>query len=340
MSKCDLEIVLDHPDRPYKPGEKLSGFVGVTVNTDCKCNGLTIASQWRTHGSGNNRSGPNHPTTLFEGEWKAGEQHVHPFELTVPNGPLTYHGQYLNVDWYLTARADIPWALDPKAKTEFVLVDDPSVPALDHGPLQKTGATSASGVASGAVAAIMLGVFAFAGVFMCVGFGSAFHGDWVSAIPFAIVPVLFAGVALFVLSRFLRNVLASRRLGEVEFTVGPDHVRGGDTLNVRLRMTPRTEVKLDAVRARLHAQERCTSGSGTNSHTYTHSVWDETVHLRGPGTLKAGVPIEITGQVQMPPNPAPSFAASDEYLHWKVEVILDAAGWLDWTRAWELAVRP
>ncbi|MCP4500914.1 MAG: hypothetical protein GY822_13215 [Deltaproteobacteria bacterium] len=37
------------------------------------------------------------------------------------NGPLTYRGELLNVDWFLKARADIPWALDPKAELVFVV---------------------------------------------------------------------------------------------------------------------------------------------------------------------------------------------------------------------------
>lgn len=339
MAKCDLEIVLDHPDKPYKPGEKLSGFVGVTVNAGCTCNALTLACQWRTHGSGNDKSGPAQVQTLYTGSWTAGEQHVHPFEITVPNGPLTYHGHHLNVDWYLDARADIPWALDPKAKTEFVLVDDPSVP-LDHGPLQKTGATRGAGLGSGIGTAVGLGFIVFAGIFLAVGAAAVAHGDLGTGLPFVLVPLVFVAVGLFIVTRWLRNVLASRRLGPVELAVDPDHVRGGDTLNVHLQVTPRTTVALAGVNARLHAEERCVSGSGTNRHTHLHTVFDRTVALQGPRTLEPGAPVALAGQLQMPPDPAPSFAATDEALHWRLEVTVDTQGWLDWKGAWELEVRP
>ena len=50
--------------------------------------------------------------------------------------PLTYRGEYLNVDHYVDVRIDIPWRLDPTGSKEFLVlpggiqeIDEPWNPA-------------------------------------------------------------------------------------------------------------------------------------------------------------------------------------------------------------------
>src|SRR4051812_37999520 len=116
MSTCELRIDLDRPDPVYSPGEPIRGRVEVRAEADCRCRRLTLTREWRTHGRGNRAAGGRLELGLFEGAWRPGEVAVYPFELDAPSGPFTYHGHYLNVDWYLRARADVPSAPDPVAE--------------------------------------------------------------------------------------------------------------------------------------------------------------------------------------------------------------------------------
>ena len=121
MSKCDLSIELEGGRESYQVGEEVAGQVHVEVNKNCSCDGLKISLAWYTHGKGNEDEGEAESTVAFTGEWQAGERVSYPFRFTMPAGPLTQHGHYINIDWRIKAEADIPWALDPEAEAEILL---------------------------------------------------------------------------------------------------------------------------------------------------------------------------------------------------------------------------
>ena len=126
MAKCDLAIEFERSDRRYRPGETVSGKVTVQVNAKVQCNGLTVKRLWHTHGKGNYAEGSDSvEEVVFSGEWWPGETHAYPFAFEVPAAPVSYHGEVLNVDHYVAARADIPWAIDPKAEEDFLLLAGP-----------------------------------------------------------------------------------------------------------------------------------------------------------------------------------------------------------------------
>ena len=121
MSKCDLTIELDQPREVFHPGDTISGHVVVETDSDVRCDGLDVVLRWRTHGRGTVATGNADTVRLFEGEWTGASTLRYAFRFTVPDGPVTYHGHYLNVAWVLKAQADIPWKFDPKTEVEFTL---------------------------------------------------------------------------------------------------------------------------------------------------------------------------------------------------------------------------
>ncbi len=121
MSKCKLSIRLEDQGRVHLPGDALRGELVVEVNGPCDCRALSLWVGWRTHGKGNRVEGRVEDLSLLLEELMRGVSHRHPFEFRLPAGPVTYHGKLLNVDWHVGARADIPWAIDPKAEADFVL---------------------------------------------------------------------------------------------------------------------------------------------------------------------------------------------------------------------------
>ena len=64
MSKCDLYLVFEEPDRTYHPGDEVVGAAKIVVNKDTKCDKIFLRTEWRTHGRGNRASGGRH-------EWQA-----------------------------------------------------------------------------------------------------------------------------------------------------------------------------------------------------------------------------------------------------------------------------
>ncbi len=134
MSNCELKIVLDQPGGNYACGEKITGAVRITAKKDCDCRKLTVGLRWSAGGQGDWDSAVKEERTLFAGKWQASEQASYPFELTVPPGPLTYHGSLFSVDWFVSANADIRLGLDQKAEEKLVLVPAESQAEVSLGP--------------------------------------------------------------------------------------------------------------------------------------------------------------------------------------------------------------
>ena len=121
MAKCDLSIELDVAREVFHPGDQVTGHVMVQTDDSVRCDGLDLELLWSTHGRGSTATGEAQTLRLFEGEWVGSTHMRYPFQVILPAGPVTYHGHYLNVGWFLRARADIPWKIDPKAEREIVL---------------------------------------------------------------------------------------------------------------------------------------------------------------------------------------------------------------------------
>ena len=123
MSKCDLRIEFDRKDRRYSGGETVTGRVYIRVNESVKSNGITLTHQWRTHGRGNVTSGPKAETELEAvRSYSPGEEHELSFSVPSPTHPVTYHGTMINVDHYVSVQMNVPWAFNPRAEEEYVLV--------------------------------------------------------------------------------------------------------------------------------------------------------------------------------------------------------------------------
>lgn len=341
MSKCDLAIEFDRSDRTYRPGETVSGKVTVQVNAKCQCNGLKVARLWHTHGRGNRDEGGKVEEVVFSGEWWPGEVHSYPFSFEVPAHPVTYRGNLVNVDHYVAVRADIPWALDPKAEEEFLLLaSEESVAQASQqgsGAQQAAASFNAMGAACGLI---------FGGIFFCaglipliIGLVGLAQGELaaVMAIPFGGVFMLVGGGIAFM---GVRKVLAERKLGQVEVEVTPRALNPGDTVEIALRFAPRTRVTLNGITATLKGGEVAVSGSGTNRTTHRHGFHDEAQQILSAMDVYSEEGTTARGTFRIPDDAAPSFWASDNRVEWTIELHVDIARWPDWTSSERLTVLP
>lgn len=347
MSKCELEVLFDRADRTYRPGEPVRGEVVVVTDEDVSCKGLTVELLWQTHGAGNTDRTVLDTLALEAQRWSPGLRYRYPFAFTAPSRPLTYHGHFLNVDHYVAARADLPWAVDPKVGEEYLLVAGPDS-HRDHlaTPVDFTTTVSAtSGPVAKLIGWVLLPVFLVL----------------LAALLVMVLPLVLVigGVVL------LRRFIAERRLGRVTVEVSgpevaPPHagvaknvvlrvsartptpraITPGGEVRFQVRFQPRTAVDVDRVSVRLACTEECRSGSGTNAKTHTHTLCEERSVLAEGVSLIPGGPMELTGVLPVPDLPAYSFRAHNNTLKWTLEVWIEVPRWPDWKRDHPLAMIP
>jgi hypothetical protein len=350
VSKCDLTIHLDKADRTYQPGERIRGHVAVVADAAVRCKGLTVALQWSTHGRGNRDSGPESKVQLFEGEWEAGGRQAYGFEFVAPSGPASYHGGLVNVDHYITARADLPWALDPKTSIDVLIASKSGDGEYDYGSGYRPPAAELRSegkfMALGSV--LVAGCFGVPGLAIMAG-GVAFGVSWIrgtatqGAFPMIFMLLfgaVFAVVGFGVAFMLQKRTLAQRRLGNPLVNLSPQVARPGSRVSVQITLQPRTSVKLTGAKAILRCRERAVSGSGTNRTTHTHPVHESEATLGAPPELQAGQPASLGVGLEVPGDAPPTFVASDNDVKWVVALQVGLEGWPDWEREYPITVRP
>ncbi|WP_372716665.1 sporulation protein [Novipirellula sp.] len=322
MAKCDLSIELaEGANFLYEGGGTVRGKVRVNVDQDVKCSGLVVESVWKTHGRGNVTSGTFASTTLFQGEWVAGQVVEYPFELPVGDWPPSYHGHYLNVDHYIDARVKIPWGFDPKA----------SVPILMRPTCGPEAAVTKKAPSRSVFAGIFIGVFL---MIWCSGFMFFMVQNPFSLICVGIFPVLFAvGYAIKVL-------LPKYLLGEVVYEVSPTVVAPGDQVKGELVLRPRKNVNVNAITLNFEAREVCVSGSGSNKTTHKHVFFERTTELQSATTLAAGQERRFPILVTLPEDAPYTLDLPSNDLIWATTLRIDIPRWPDWSKEIALQVLP
>lgn len=336
MAERHIEILFDEPGRAYESGDAITGKVRVRVEKPTRCNGLMIFQAWYTHGKGNESEGHHDVLHLFEGDWGAGV-HEYPFEFEAQSGPYTYHGRYLNLDWYLLARADVPWAFDPKDEQDFTLA--PPADGIDQVPM--LGEVSARAAQRDLVeslapwgkllvalmATLIGGAF---GVYGLVAGDVGFMGFGVISGAFAVGSALvgFYGLA------------GRRTLGQVEYDLPEKPCAPGAMARVGVHFTPRAGGQLSSISMTLRGFERVVSGSGTDAKTYTHDFYTQPLELSDAITIKAGERVDLEVLVPIPEDAPSSFASADNELGWALDLHVDITRWPDYKETRRIVVGP
>lgn len=362
MAQCELSLHLEDQRDTYRPGDVARGYVEVRCDEDVRCDGLTVALRWRTHGRGTSVRETVASEVAFQGEWRAGAAQRYPFALEMPAGPFTYHGHYLSVVWEVVARADVPWAFDPETERELVLAPRPDA-APDwrtaagdptHLPpeLQQTGGTDTTpqpsspkqltkAQAVGCLALLLIPLVSL--LLYAVNRGLAYsRGEipadqalgWLFA---TVVVLLFVGGGLF---KVLRDVMAWGKVGQVRAEVEPRLVRAGESFRVKIFCQPRKEAELVAATVRVEAEEKVVRGSGTNKRSWKKVVHEQETEVAMGRKLARGLPFQTEGTVTIPEAVPPSFAARHNSLTWTVTVRLDLDRWPDWVEERTILVHP
>ena len=336
MAKCQLDIKLDTLEPEFLCGDSVTGEVRVDVDEECQCDALSLNLGWATHGKGNTSEGESQAGILFQGVWQPG-QYSYPFRMELDQRPLSYDGKYINIDWLLQARADVPWAMDPKASLKLQVKDNPGMlmPERDVKP-EYEYADSLRVENNGLIMtvimiAVMLAMIVFGA--LATKFMESFL---VGSFPGLVLPpwlgwLVGAGLGLWSIRRQLSNWLASRKLGKVSIVLDNSHYRAGDTVEARVVFTPKKSTGINRVGLRLILVEQAISGSGTNRRTHTHESEFQMVDVLPAMTLTANLPVNKAVRLQLPKDAVPSFNAGDNKLGWLLKLDADIPSWPDLT---------
>ncbi|MCI0692889.1 hypothetical protein L0337_12905 [candidate division KSB1 bacterium] len=335
MSKCDLHIVFDHDDRTYKLGEAIAGKIQVLAREAFHCRKITLICAWRTQGRGNKASGGEEGMAFAEDvKFQSGELKEYPFQFSARRGPVSYHGQCLNVEWYLRAQVDIPVAIDVIREEKFMLAPGDISQEIILGTEDESeeAAAPSSFKERMTMARVLAVPFFVLGVAMVV-----LGGSNLVALLLGLAVAGFGGWQLFMM---LRNKLAQQRVSALEVKVHPVKIRAGNAVACKFLFDSRDARRLRKITATLKAEERVVSGAGGLKNTHTHKIYETVLEQSNQEVAAFGDKTEIKIPVPIPPHAPGTFRAPDNALIWSIRVQIDIPDWPDWVQEFPITVIP
>ena len=324
MSKCQITITFDRPDRVYFGGETVRGIAKVVVPEDTKGNGIRLTHRWRTHGRGNAEHGPEEAILLAPArQLVAGEQMEFPFEVIAPTYPVTYRGHLIFLDHYIRVDVDVPWARNPWLEEEYILRPGQQPPQMT-GSRDQVISLKPPGPEAGVVGKIILWIVGI----LVLG----------AVIAFALFLLPFVAAAAIYF--WVRKMAVAARTGNVEVSMPHRIVAPAEPWPVSFHFTPRKSFQVNGIFVQIAGKESATSGSGSNKTTTTHELFSERFVIREAGLLMAGETVDEKLLIPFPDTRAFTLEQSDNSVKWTAEVRIDIPKYPDWSTTETLQVVP
>lgn len=324
-TQCEVRISFDRPDRTWRGGEMVSGRVAIDVLQQTQTNGIRLTHLWKTHGRGNVDSGAAETIVLAEaGVLSSGETLEFPFSFTAPTHPLTYRGQLIFIDHYVTAEVDVSWARNPRAEEEFILLPGQVPPQFAGRRDEIVSLKEVSSFKPGLLLKIIL--FALMGVVLAA----------LAMMAVILIPIiLIISAVVWMKRRALKS-----RLGDVTLELPHKIVAPGEAWPVSISFTARRAFQLNRISVTLTGIESAASGSGTDKTTHTHSLLKDEHLMLETTQIEAGQAIQQRVLLTFPETRAFSFEGSDNSIKWTADVRIDLPRFPDWVESVPLQVVP
>lgn len=374
LPPAKLALSFESPDRRYAVGSVVRGRVDVSSSSGFTCNNIVVTLHWATHGKGDVDKGEGDTDVLAHGVAIPAGTTSFPFIVTIPpEAAPTYRGRVVNLDWYVTARADVSLAIDPKVTEDVVVFaplpktpNEPTVgiflelahhskhvprPALTPSPSGR-GIVLSHGTTAAIGSVFLIGPALYFALFF-----DRFGG-------LAVMAGFFAFVGITMLTSSIPKLLAAAALRALTVHVGPlsraGFLRGGPLACVVFARGARGK-HIKGVTLHLAAKERTERKRGTSTevHTEIHVVSKATirdVHVRSRGggayrgapppnesPLFAGAPdapeegcAEYRHVFQIPPNAPTTFETTNNSVRWVMRVVVEIEGAPDWDEEYPL----
>ena len=335
MSSCDISIRFDRNPPACSPGETISGTIDVVANASCRCDALTAHLSWKTSGKGDTDSEKVDVVPLGTFEWKRGESYQYPFSFLAPTGPVSYQGLIIHVNWFVEARADVPWAIDPRASETLLLVplpaerkastayrEQPHLSAKHHKLGNRPRSQSKW---ENRVLIIILGLALLILAILQLADSSPNPGI---IIALFLLSFLF-GVSVKYDWDDLKNLVARQRVGKLSVTIDPPTATRGEILRIQAAFTPNSNGKLRYAKATLYGEEIAWRGSGKSRTRYHQDLDRVEAQMCGSSAFFQNQPLELSCDLRVPEYAASSFRSFNNHVQWSVLLHLDIENWPD-----------
>jgi hypothetical protein len=349
MSNYQFQVLFDRHDRTYQFGEEVSGKVVLDAQAKLTCRNIWIDYGWRTHGKGNRDKGGGKTLTLLseEVQFQSGEHREYFFRFRAPNGPATYHGHILNVDWYVTANLDIPFRLKIKNERDFLLIASEAPEKIILGDIRvskdelpitlpadpdiqpgKPPRYPFSSNIIGGLAIILLFLVIFSS----------------NSLFFYALGLLLGLLAAYLLYSYVFPAILranwKRKFEICDLRVTPSQLYTGDKVTCRLQFQTKSKVYLDNIAAILSAEEVAVSDDGSSSNTYTHVAYIKSLVKSYTENLIAGRLIYFNCVLPVLPDAPVTLSTGHNDIKWSVKVKLSFKRWPSWEKTIPITVLP
>jgi hypothetical protein len=365
MSKYNLRIIFNNPDRLYRFTEEITGKVILDTQTDLTCKKMWINYGWRTHGRGNRDQGYQEKLTVLSevSQFQSGHHREFPFAIMAPNGPMSYHGHILNVDWYIAAHVEIPFKRDIGVEQDFLLLpcESPEEICLGNTTLSKSelpirslstrrspqhliNSQSATVTSHGPKRNLfnIIGILLYVAGFLCyLGFVLTLivylHNlQWYIFVLFTFIAVLIYYLGF---PRLLKAIIKTKT--DIK-TIGvePSVLYLGDQLNCYIEFQTKSSIFLNNIEAKLWADETAGSGGGTRTIIHTYRAYERSFIKKYSEKLVTGRSILFDCRLLIPLDAPVSFVSSNNSIKWFGCIKLKFKRWPAWEKTFPITVLP
>lgn len=321
MAKVGVRVIVenendsdnDNDGEPVAAGSTLRGRIEVTARSPLKSATVGVELGWVTAEQRSAEVRPVRRTQIYCGPLSGASSH--PFALTVPGGPITYHGKHIKLDWQLTGRVTVPLYLD---SVDAVPITVAPGPVSYHAgrvpwPAAKQSVKEQIEDAMSGWFAALLGLLLTAGPLL-ISSGLE-HPSSRLRVLWGAFCLLFVAVSLII---EIRRRIADQALGPRQLVLSPQPVAAGQTLQVRLRLQPHRATAIAGIKIRLTGAETVTRGDNEASWTETHVFYDQTIAAAAESQLPAGERFEPSASFELPATAPPSLRVPFNFIDWTI----------------------
>ena len=364
----ELEVIFDREDRTYRSGEIVSGKVVLKPFYDRTFTNIWVTCRWQTHGQGSRDNGRERKVILVEEKTflKAGECMEFSFYFEAPNGPVTYHGHLLNVDWYLTAHARggfqnpietqqifLLQACDPN---EAVILGNKEIPpeefpvrSIQLPPSEESILVKKTYKPKNLLKWVIIIFSLIFSTYFCIWSGfkipisinyKNLEQEWY------LIPVFLASFFLFYLSivgfsaQKLSRIRFIDKLEPGEVWVKPVCVWRGGIVRCHLDFISKRDFYLRNISASISAWERVTAPYDGEKLTSTNNLGEKVYTQDFNQDVSQGRRVRFACDLPVHPDAPATFFSNNNHLEWTVTMNVKIKGWPHWEKTLPITVLP
>ena len=346
----ELEVIFDREDRLYKFGEVISGKVVLRPESDWTYSKIWITNRLQTHGLGYRDRGKEIKVILVEDKifLKAGECMELPFRFNAPDGPETYHGHLLNVDWYLTAHAQGGFLNRIENQQQFLLqaCDPTEAVILRNKEILPEDFPARSIEVESPTESLLEGItgLPWGGILILITVG-IFIYIFLDDPPFVPFIIYFLSICLLIISKMTLSLLKKtfkRKLEIGEVWVDPTTVWRGGAVHCHVDFIVKRDFHLRCITASISTQERVLFDGGEYVGTgeSIKEIFGRIYTQPFNHDLSEGRRISFDCDLPVSSAAPATFSTAHNHVEWSVTMKADIKGWSEWEKTFPITVLP